>query len=62
MKTTLKATNYLYQIVGRDNKIVEGVQNVAETREDARFLKRVAEKAVGDKVYILQYAATKVIR
>lgn len=62
MKSTLKATNYLYQIVDKDYAIVQGVENVAETREDARVLKSFAESALGEKVYILQYAVTKVVR
>lgn len=57
----MKATEYLYQIVDTNFRIVDNAP-IAETREQAREVKRSLEQQTSNKYRIVQYAANKVVR
>ena len=57
----MKATNFLYQVVDNNFRIVENAP-IAETREQAREVKRTLEKNTQQKYKIVQYAVEKVVR
>lgn len=57
----MKATEYLYQIVDDNFRIVEDTP-IAETREQAREVKRKLERKTKNKYRIIQYAVNKVVR
>lgn len=56
----MKATNFLYQVVDNNFRVVDAP--IAETREQAREVKRILEKNTQQKYKIMQYAAEKVVR
>ena len=57
----MKATEYLYQIVDTNFRIVDNAP-IAETREQAREVKRSLEQQTSNKYRIVQYAVNKVVR
>lgn len=58
----MKATEYLYQIISSNNKIVSD-SPITETREQARQIKRSLEKSSsGEKFKIVQYLKYQVVR
>lgn len=57
----MKATEYLYQIVDTNFRIVDNTP-IAETREQAREVKRKLEQQTSNKYRIVQYAVNKVVR
>lgn len=57
----MKATEYLYQIVDTNFRIVDNTP-IAETREQAREVKRKLERQTNNKYRIVQYAVNKVVR
>lgn len=56
----MKATNFLYQVVDNNFRVVDAP--IAETREQAREVKRVLEKNTQQKYKIVQYVVEKVVR
>lgn len=56
----MKATNFLYQVVDNNFRVVDAP--IAETREQAREVKRTLEKSTQQKYKIVQYAVEKVVR
>lgn len=56
----MKATNHLYQVIDNNYRIVDAP--IAETREQAREIKRTLESNLGGKFKIVQYSAQKVVR
>ena len=57
----MKASDYLYQIVDHNGKIVDD-SPISETREMARQVKRTMETTYNRKYKIVQYAAIKTVR
>ena len=57
----MKVTEYLYQIVDTNFRIVDDAP-IAETREQAREVKRKLEQQTSNKYRIVQYAVNKVVR
>jgi len=59
----MKATYYLYQIVDDQNNVFDSYDGtIAETREEARMLKRMAEETTGEKFRILKYKVAEYVR
>lgn len=56
----MKATNFLYQLVDNNFRVVDAP--IAETREQAREVKRILEKDAQQKFKIVKYEVVGTVR